>query len=132
MIWYDDGSPLMGFVLADNLLEQSQVGGKGIATAGGQMAGRERTTVAKLFGDGHKASILQGSNVCDDVPIGHLQRVAELREGQFRAGGQQGHNSETPFFVDDLVELEKRLGVHGRRRLGSHKPDSVGCSVTRS
>jgi hypothetical protein len=48
-----------------------------------------------------------------EVAVGHAEQAAELGEGEFRGGGEGGDNGKASPFVDDPVELEERLRVHG-------------------
>ena len=96
---------LFRFVLLENLFQQADVGGESFASGGGQRTRRERTIVLVGFADGNVAGFLQCADVRGDVPIGHVQRVAQFGERQFGRGGEHGHDRQPPFFVNHTVEL---------------------------
>ena len=98
--------------MPDDLLQQIDVFGEGLAAGGRQRAGRERTVVLIGLGHGNVAFLLQGADVRGEIAVGHAQRVAQFGERQFRRGGEHGHDGQPPFLVDHTIELEEWFRVH--------------------
>jgi hypothetical protein len=96
---------LFGFILPDNFLQHRNVFGKCLSSGGRQSASRERSPVLIGFGDGNITFLLQGFDVRREISVGHRERVAQFREGQFRRGGEHGHDRQPAFLMNHAVEL---------------------------
>ena len=94
-----------GPVLPDDLFQQVDVAGEGLAARGGERAGGQRAAVLIRLGHGEVALLLQGADMGGEVAVGHGQCVTQFGERQFRRGGEHGHDGQPAFLVDDTVEL---------------------------
>ena len=83
-----------------------EVGGEGGA-AGFAEGVAGLGTAEHFLGFGGVAGFEEGAEVGDEVAVAHFQFGFEILEGPVGTRGQQGHDGETPFFVDDFVELGK-------------------------
>ena len=98
--------------LFDDFFEDADVVGEHLASLGGQSAGRARPTVLKCFGDGDVPGLLKGAKLNAKIAIGQVQAIAKFSERKLRRRREQRHNGKPRLFVDDLVELLERVGVH--------------------
>jgi hypothetical protein len=100
------------FGLLDDLFEQIDVAGEGLAPGGGQSISRLRFAVLKALGYRHIAGFLQGAHVHAQIAIGHPQGIPYLGETQLGCRRQQRHNRQAAPLVDDAIELEHRVWIH--------------------
>jgi hypothetical protein len=99
-------------VLLDDFFQQVDVIGEGFVAGRSQRTGRVRPIVLKRFCYRNVTRLLESADVGRQVPVGHTQRIAHLRERQLWRGSQHGHNRQPPFLVDNAIELEEWFGVH--------------------
>ena len=92
-------------MLPDDFFQQVDVISEGFAAGRRKRAGRERAIILIRLGHGNVAFLLQGFDVRGEIAVGHFQRIAQLREGQFWRGGEHGHDGQAAFFMDDPIQL---------------------------
>jgi hypothetical protein len=101
-----------GFGLLYDALQQIDVPEERFATGWGEGACGQGLSVMKGFGHGNVARFLQSSNMDAQVAVGHAQGIPDFGKRELIRGGQQGHDGQTPFFMDDAIELKKSIGIH--------------------
>jgi hypothetical protein len=101
-----------GFGLLNDALQQIDVCEERLATGWGEGARGQRLFVVKGFGHGNVARFLKGPNMNAQVAVGHAQGIPDLGKRELMRGGQQGHDGQTPFFMDDTIELKKSIRIH--------------------
>ena len=109
------GGTVPGSVLAalpDDLLQQPDVPGEGVAALPGEGAGREGTVVAEGLGDRQKPGLLERPEVGGEIPVGHRDRGFEVGEREFVGRRENRQDRQAALLVDDPVQLQDGLWIH--------------------
>jgi len=92
----------------DDLLQNGEVGFKGLPSSPGQLIVGLGTSLSPQFPGIHVSRLPEGPEVCDEIAVAHLQAGLEVLEGPgLSPRDQQGDNPEPALLVDDPVELGK-------------------------
>jgi len=101
-----------GFRLLHDALQKIDVRQERLATGWGQGACGQGLFVVEGFSHGNVARFLKSSNMNAQVAVGHTQGIPDFGKRELIRRGQQGHDGQTPFFMDDTIELKKSIGIH--------------------